>query len=249
MNSRPDLRLDWCSHAAAKYAVEHWHYSRSLPAGKATKIGVWEDAQFVGTVIFARGSNKYLGQPFGLSQLECVELVRVALASHATPTSRIVAVACRMLRKLSPGVRLVISFADARQGHIGTIYQAGGWVYSGTGTDDPRSRPYCGPDGRTRHWRTVAGVLAAKGYPSTSEAAERLGYLPLEKMPKYRYLYPLDDAMRKQIEPLAKPYPKRERGETDSAPQTNAETGGASPTRSLLVPDNLTLEKGHAPNH
>lgn len=50
---------------------------------------------------------------------------------------------------------------------------------------------------------------------------------------KYRYLYPIDDAMRKQIEPLRKPYPKRGAGETDNAPDTNQETGGASPTAPL----------------
>jgi hypothetical protein len=51
---------------------------------------------------------------------------------------------------------------------------------------------------------------------------------------KHRYLYPLDDAMRKQIEPLRKPYPKRGTGETDNAAQPNAQTGGASPTVPLL---------------
>ena len=31
MSDKPVLKLDWCSHAAAKYAVEHWHYeSRCL---------------------------------------------------------------------------------------------------------------------------------------------------------------------------------------------------------------------------
>jgi len=33
--------------------------------------------------------------------------------------------------------------------------------------------------------------------------------------------------MRKQIEPLRKPYPKRERGEIDNAPGTNPETEDA----------------------
>ena len=40
--------------------------------------------------------------------------------------------------------------------------------------------------------------------------------------------------MRKQIEPLRKPYPKRGRGEIDSASQTNEKTDGASPIRPLL---------------
>jgi hypothetical protein len=55
-------------------------------------------------------------------------------------------------------------------------------------------------------------------------------------MGKYRYLMPLDAAMRAQIAPLAKPYPKKESrglGETDNAPRTNEETGGARPTNPL----------------
>ena len=43
---------------------------------------------------------------------------------------------------------------------------------------------------------------------------------------------PLDELMRKQIAPLAKPYPKRTpcgTGETDNALHTNAEIEGASP--------------------
>jgi hypothetical protein len=33
MSSKPVLKLDWCSHAAAKYAVEHWHYSGTNTGG------------------------------------------------------------------------------------------------------------------------------------------------------------------------------------------------------------------------
>ena len=52
-----NLHLDWCSYEAAKYAVEHWHYSHSLPIGKLVKIGVWEDDQFIGAVVFGYGAN------------------------------------------------------------------------------------------------------------------------------------------------------------------------------------------------
>ncbi len=39
--------------------------------------------------------------------------------------------------------------------------------------------------------------------------------LPQRKMPgKHRYLFPLDDAMKAQVAPLAKPYPKREQPAT-----------------------------------
>lgn len=229
---RPELRLDWCSHAAAKYAVEKWHYSRSMPAGKTVNVGAWEAGQYIGCVIFARGSNKHIGTPFGLTQTQCVELVRVALSKHQTSTSKVVAIACRLLRRQSHGLRLVISFADMTQGHVGTIYQAGGWLYTGQGTGDPRSRPYIAPNGSVQHWRTVAGVLSKRGMPSTVDAAVSLGFKPQDKLPKHRYLMPLDDAMRAQIAPLARPYPKRAKHPGDaSGDQT--EEGGSIPTRTL----------------
>ena len=53
--SKVDLRVDWCSYEAAKYAVEHWHYSRSMPVGKLLTVGVWENGEFVGAVIYAWG--------------------------------------------------------------------------------------------------------------------------------------------------------------------------------------------------
>jgi hypothetical protein len=52
---------------------------------------------------------------------------------------------------------------------------------------------------------------------------------------KHKYLYPLDKAMRAQIAPLAKPYPKRPcAASIDSdAPATQAGEGGATPTAAL----------------
>jgi len=55
--------------------------------------------------------------------------------------------------------------------------------------------------------------------------------------------------MRAQIAPLAKPYPKREQrgtGEIDSAPGSNRETGGASPTVPLSETEQATAT-GRAP--
>ena len=32
--NKADLKLDWCSYQAAKWAVEHWHYSKTMPVAK-----------------------------------------------------------------------------------------------------------------------------------------------------------------------------------------------------------------------
>ena len=212
-----ELKLDWCSHEAAKYAVEHWHYSRTMTKSRNNNIGVWEDGQFIGAVIFGYSISPQIGKAFGLEQTQLTELKRVALRSHITPVSRIISISLMMLKKKNPGLRLVVSFADSEQGHNGGIYQAGNWIYIGSSQVEQR---FIGGK-----WRNDVPANRMK----LANVIKRLA------PPKYKYLYPIDDEMRKQIEPLRKPYPKRGRGEIDNAPQYNEETGGASPTRPLSI--------------
>jgi hypothetical protein len=129
--SKANLRIDWATHEAAKYACENWHYSKCLPVGKLVKVGAWEDGKFIGVVLFGRGANNNMLSPFGLSQDEGCELVRIALTKHKSPVSRIAAQAMRFLKTQSNGLRLIVSYADPEQGHHGGIYQAGNWVYVG----------------------------------------------------------------------------------------------------------------------
>ena len=131
MSDKVELRVDWCSHEAAKYAVEKWHYSKTMPVGKMLHFGVWERDRFVGCVIFARGANLFVGDAYGLKQTEICELVRVAMTTHDTPVSQVVAHCLKMLAAGNPGIRLVVSYADSEQGHHGGIYQAGNWLYVG----------------------------------------------------------------------------------------------------------------------
>lgn len=206
MSSRPELKLDWCSHEAAKYAVEHWHYSKSMPPSPHVRVGAWESGQFIGVILFARGANKNLGKPFGLSQLECAELVRVALASHQTPVSRIVAIATRMMQKQCPGLRCVISFADPYQGHRGGIYQAGNWIYVG------RSKPsnvFVDRSGREWHPRTVSETGQKRVFGKIRSVVKTCECDRKMRPGKHRYLMPLDPEMRARVQHLAKPYPKR----------------------------------------
>jgi hypothetical protein len=131
MPEKVDLKLDWASYKAARYACEHWHYSKCVPVGKLVKIGVWENNKFIGVVIFGRGANKDLLKPYGLDQTQGAELVRIALTSHKSTVTRIIKIALKMLKGICPEIKLIISFADPEQGHEGKIYQAGNWIYCG----------------------------------------------------------------------------------------------------------------------
>ena len=189
------LKLDWCSHKAAKYAVEHWHYSKSLSVGKTVKIGVWENNNFIGLVLFSYGANPNLYKPYNLKQIECCELTRVALNSHKSEVTKIISISLKMIKKQSPKLRLIVSFADSNQNHLGIIYQAGNWVYTGIG----KSTPQYFVNNKWIHQRQLGSL----GYSIKDNKFK------MRKIKdKYRYLYPLDNEMREQIEKLRKPYPK-----------------------------------------
>jgi hypothetical protein len=232
MSSKPALKLDWCSHEAAKYAVEHWHYSRCMPKSKLAKVGVWEDGKFVGCVIFGVGATSDLVKSYGLDKTQGCELVRVALKGHASPVSRIVSIALKMLKREMPGLRLVVSFADPEQGHVGGIYQAGGWFFLGR---SQASEEYI-VNGKRWHGRALRHEKPA--HLTTKQAAARMDpdFKVVLGSTKYRYLMPLDDEMRAKLLPLAKPYPKRAGSIVADAPAHQAGEGGSIPTPALLPP-------------
>lgn len=201
------LRLDWCSHKAAKYAVTHWHYTGSLPTPPVVKISVWESEKFIGCVLFSRGVNKKLGSPYGLSSVEVCELMRVALSNHDASVSKILSIAVKMLTKKEKGLRLIVSFADENENHLGIIYQASNWFYLGRSKSTPK---YLTPDGRILHQRQVSVRGYKPQYGEMRKVPKPSDCKIIPQRDKYRYVLPLDRAMRKQIEPLAQPYPKRQ---------------------------------------
>lgn len=205
--SKVDLQLDWCSHAAAKYAVEHWHYSKSMPTPPVLRIGAWEDERYIGCILFSRGANKNLGSAYGLKATEVCELTRVALSEHKAPVSKMLAIALKMLAKKETGLRLVVSYADTNEGHHGGIYQATNWLYAGA---TPPSYGYVDKQGREWHQRQVSVTGWKPQYGEMRRVPKIEDCTKVYQSGKHRYLYPLDDDMRRQIEPLRQPYPKRE---------------------------------------
>jgi hypothetical protein len=203
----PVLKVDWATIDAARFAVMKWHYSKCLPAGKSIKIGAWEDDRFIGVVMFGLGATPNLSKSYDLKMTECCELTRVAFSRHLTPCSRVIAIAIKFLKRHSPGVRLIVSFADeGDQGHHGGIYQAGNWIYSG-----PVKLDTWIIRGKRVHPRSVVmkfGTQAVDEIRKYDPKARKVWGI------KHRYLMPLDDEMRAKVLPLKKPYPKRRPRET-----------------------------------
>jgi hypothetical protein len=184
------------SKEAAEYAAKNWHYSKCLPVGKLVKYGVWENEKFIGVVIYSRGASPHLGTALELDQTEVCELTRVALDKHEAPVSQIVAITLSQLKKDNPALRAVVSFADPKEGHVGGIYKAGNWLF--TGVSNSVVEYFI--EGRWMHTRN------AYHHPKRPSAPKR------ESPGKFRYIYPLDRTMRRKVSVLALPYPNAVEG-------------------------------------
>ena len=207
--SSTQLRLDWCGYKAALYACKHWHYSGTIPRSKRSSLGIWEDGRFIGAIIFTLGSGSSTnGKSFGIKPVfEMAELQRVALREHKTPVSRMLSIAVRMLQNQSPGLKLLVSYADPYMGHHGGIYQAAGWLYVGVSAPTPE---YIAGDGTRHKNRVISRKGYTKHYGKVHRDAVAFDKLTKIILPgKHKYLHPLDGALRPRIEALAQEYPKR----------------------------------------
>ena len=221
-----ELKLDWCTYEAAKYAVLRWHYSRRMPHSKMARIGVWENGVFIGVLLFGAGATNTLVKQYGLTCHEGCELLRVAMGTHVTPVSRIVAIAIRMIKKQFPKMRLVVSFADPERGHTGGIYKAGGWIFTG------RSAASVEYIYRGRRWHS-------RSFASYKHLIGSTDVQVVKGSSKFRYLMPLDDDMLDRVKHLAKCYPTASEIQTSGIIGNPAEKGRCnSDPDALLVPEN-----------
>lgn len=207
------LKIDFCSHEAAKFACEHWHYSKCVPHQKIVKLGVWEDNRFIGVILFGDGANNNAFSPYGLSQTEGCELVRVALDSHQSTVSQIVSLAIKRLKRQSPNIKIIISFADPEQNHHGGIYQAGNWIYLGkTLVADEYI-----VNGKRMHGRALRSTrsthrlknISAKNILEWTRKVLDKNARQIDGSSKHRYVYPLDRKLAKELKSIALPYPKK----------------------------------------
>lgn len=191
------LKVDWCSYQAAKFAVENWHYSKRMPAGKAACIGIWENDVFIGAIVYGWGVNHNLSKSFNLCMTECYELTRIAMREHCVFVSQAMAISRKMIKEKFIKCRLLISYADPEQSHNGSIYRADNWLL--IGMTEPTY--VFKVDNKTLHKRSYTG----KNHNNQKKQIPP-GATKVTTAGKYKYAYPLDRNMRNKIKHLQIPY-------------------------------------------
>lgn len=138
------LRLAVIEHITARNIWLTKHYLHRDYAGATLEIGVYppDMSELIGAIGFSSrlGGSVVGGAP------QWWEIRRMWLSDERcarNSESRVLAVACRMVHKLAPHVRYIISYSDhTKRGHKGTIYKAAGFTYHGeTGGSSWLSNP------------------------------------------------------------------------------------------------------------
>lgn len=187
------MKVGRISNASAEKICRRWHYSKTIPPARLSCYGVWEDEQIVGCVIFGLGASPMLGQSEGFKAREICELVRVAFSGRQKGHTGTYMMRClKMFKSENQNIKVIYSFADTEQEHVGILYQATNWMYLGMGGS---KYTYFDRAGRRLHSRTVAGRTSGK-------------FIKKLLKPKHKYVYPLCRGSRKRLQKICKPYPK-----------------------------------------
>lgn len=200
------MKLLYASKEAIKYACQNFHYSKSIPANPVGYSVFNGKGNWCGVVIFAVGANRFIASPYGLRQGQVIELVRVALNGKQESTSKCVSIALRFIRGDCPLAKLIVSYADCDQGHIGTIYQATNWYYEGKKKEGERAGFVI--NGKRKHDKSIDSMGVGQTLEQVRKHLDPNAQKFITKG-KHKYLYPLRPEMVKLCKNICKPYPKK----------------------------------------
>jgi len=194
------MRLEKASYKAIKYACLNFHYAKSVPVNVFGYSVFNDKKEWCGVVLYGSGASNNLGKQLNLKQGQYLELVRMALNGKQEKTSKCLSLSIKLITRSLPLVKALISFADNGQNHLGIIYQATNWYYTGKFKGDKEY--YI--QGRWMHPRTVGSI-------NGSRAKDKLpkGTIIRNGSSKFRYIYPLRKDMIPLCKELSKPYPKQ----------------------------------------
>ncbi|AHB14134.1 hypothetical protein [Dehalococcoides mccartyi] len=191
---------------AAARILEREHYLHSFPAGTMLCFGVMLDNRLTGAITLGAGPALAYRLVDGAEPQDCLTLTRFWLSDDLPKNaeSRVLGVIFRYLKRHTD-LKFLISYSDPSAGHLGIIYQATGWLYTGLSSAMPL---YDLGDGRLRHGRSLNNFLGSRDQGYLKKQGIKLN--AIKQSAKHRYLYFLDPKWRGYLKSAVLPYPIKE---------------------------------------
>jgi hypothetical protein len=192
--------------SVARRLLEREHYLHSLPGGTCLSFGVFIGGSLLGAMTFGVGPTNAYSLVEDAKPDDCLTLTRLWLSDELPQNSesRVLGIVLRSLKRHTR-IKFLISYADPAQDHLGIIYQATGWLYTGLSEAMPR---YDIGDGKSHHSRSLSHAYGTHSVEHFSRHGVQVKLVPQQA--KHRYVYFLDPSWRDRLQVPALPYPKRE---------------------------------------
>jgi hypothetical protein len=197
------------SFVLARRLLEREHYLHSYPGGTKLAFGAFVESRLLGAATLGVGAKNAHLLVDGASPDDCLTLTRLWLSDELPKNSesRFIGVVLRSLKKHTD-LKFLVAYADPAQGHLGIIYQATGWLYTGLSQPTPL---YDLGDGRQHHSRSLGHVFGSHGLAYLLRQGVPVRLVPQQA--KHRYLYILDPSWRSRVRAPVLPYPQANKPE------------------------------------
>ena len=187
----------------AKTIIVRDHYLHSLPGGTQLAFGMFLGQRLMGALTIGCGPSQAFRLVEGAAPDDCGVLTRLWLSDElpGNSESRVLGIVLRALRK-DTGLKFLISYADPSQGHLGTIYQASNWLYTGLSEATPL---YDIGDGVARHSRSLSHAYGSHSVRHFARHGVEVKLVAQAR--KHRYVYFLDRSWQDRLRVPVLPYP------------------------------------------
>jgi len=213
----------------AKGIIEKYHYSHLIPATLQLSLGVFyesddtgkffdDNEKLIGCIMYGHPSGRMVVDSITegdlLDRENIMELLRLFIHDGYGKNieSYVIGQSFKWLKINRPKVKVLISFSDPAEGHLGIIYQSTNWLFqmipsSGKWQFSMEKNPY--------HWvhpRTIFGRYGFCGVEDMKKSFDKNFYAK-RLTNKFRYLYILTNKsearkIKKNLIHELLPYPK-----------------------------------------
>ncbi len=204
MSIKEQYHIKQISYKLAMETIVKNHYlHRKCPCSQA--FGLFDKERLLGVVIYGTPSSSSLrsGVCGKDESFNVIELTRLWI-EDGTPKnteSYLIGNTLKLVNK-----EIIVSYAEIQQGHLGIVYQATNWIYTGLSA----KRTNWTIEGVNKHCQTIADKYTAK------EIREKYGdkFKLVDRPRKHRYVYFNTNRRRKRelinkLNYKIEPYPKK----------------------------------------
>jgi len=198
--SNENIKVIAISHTTAKPWILYRHYARRLP-GVVYAFGMYDKNTLKGVVTYGVPPAGEIAKHFSFQLLELSRLV--------VEPGYIASILISKSLKLLPRPSVVVSYADPGHNHIGYVYQATNWIYTGMGG----LANVWSFDGNVLHTRTIPYKYGTASIEKIQKMYPNMKIEKIKLVPKHRYFYFLGshkekEQMKKELPYEILPYPK-----------------------------------------